>query len=112
MADPEGTLILRDCIPQELSTEKALEDFLAQVEKDLQFSLQSCQPVKIFEETRSCLEDRATSGEIMPLLYRVDLDENVAAGYLQQGDWNGLTGAVLKRIARKLSFRLSGRNQK
>lgn len=112
MADTEGTLILRDYLPQELSTKKALTAFLGQIEKDLQVSLKSQNPGEVFTETRECLEKKASAGEIMPLLYRVDLDEEVASHYLNQADWNGLTSAVLKRIARKLSWRFSGKDQK
>jgi hypothetical protein len=112
MADSKGTLILRDYLPQNLSTEKALAAFLAQIEKDLQINLASRKPHEVFNETRVCLENRASSGEMMPLLYRVDLDEDIAAAYLVQGDWQGLTGAVLKRIAGKLSWRFSRKDQK
>ena len=80
MADPEGTLILRDFLPQELeASSDALETFLAQVEKDLQFTIKSRIPREIFEETRICLENKTRNSELMPLLYRVDLDEGIAA---------------------------------
>lgn len=112
MADSEGTLILRDYLPQNLDTSKALEAFLEQIEKDLQFDLISRLPQEVFLETKRCLEKRASAGEIMPLLYRVDLDEAIAADHLNKNDWEGLTGAVLKRIAKKLAFRFSEKNQK
>jgi hypothetical protein len=112
MADSEGTLILRDYLPQYLNTGKALEAFLAQIEKDLQFELNSTLPREVFQQTKKCLEQRAMAGEIMPLLYRVDIDESIATDLLKKDDWEGLTGAVLRRIAKKLSFRFSTGDQK
>lgn len=112
MADQKGLLILNQHLELAPNKELALAALVQQLAKDLEFELSATEPHKIPELVMERLIRTARTGEMMHLLYRVDLPVETTAQHLESGDWEGLTAAVIKRELIKLAYRFSGPDQK
>ena len=82
-----------------------------QVEKDLEIELIAADPQSMLETCIKRVESSARTGELMPLLYRIDLAEEIGLKKITASDWPGLAADILKRIALKVAYRL-GSDQK
>ncbi len=105
MADNEGTLKLSDLTPQNLNTEYFLGKLVEQLEKDLQFEITTKLPHELLNQVCQGLKNYSLSGELMPALYRIDLNEDIATEHIGKENWQALALAVIKRSAIKIALR-------
>lgn len=110
MANQKRTLSFIGLLPKGLDQPDAMGLLVLQLEKDLRISIESKDPEDILLQVRKCLEYNAISGELMSLLYRVDLNENVTTKLLAEENWQDLSLAAIERVALKIALRQSYKN--